>query len=321
MGTDVPVLPALVAKKLGDCQEADTAWAVMTRAKKRAQDQAEATDRRNEEECGVRPNAVLTDDCEDTTNLPDFEDDLFGVVREKSLLTRSEKRAQRRRYQPIDEPMEETKRMCSGAEEFQKLQQEDVTLESIRKAADNPALTGGGFFKKNGLVYRRWLPKGRHEVEQLVLPLKYRPEVLKLAHKTPFAGHLGQDKTVNRISQRFYWPMMFVDVRRVVKTCHECQKTAPKGRFKAPMIPLPIFSEPFRRIAMDIVRRIQAFKVYLLGRHFMVQTDQHLLKESNSRLSRWRTTLKSSIDLESRMGMRTVSRGRLHRKTNSPSFT
>ena len=34
-----------------DCQEADTAWAVMTRAKKRAQDQAEATDRRNEEEC------------------------------------------------------------------------------------------------------------------------------------------------------------------------------------------------------------------------------------------------------------------------------
>ncbi|XP_064398193.1 uncharacterized protein LOC135344837 [Halichondria panicea] len=324
MGTDVPVLPALVAKKLGDCQEADTAWAVMTRAKKRAQDQAEATDRRNEEECGVRPNAVLTGGCEDTTNLPDFEDDLFGVVREKSLLTRSEKRAQRRRYQPIDEPMEETKRMCSGAEEVQKLQQEDVTLESIRKAADNPALTGGGFFKKNGLVYRRWLPKGRprgDEVEQLVLPLKYRPEVLKLAHKTPFAGHLGRDKTVNRISQRFYWPTMFADMRRVVKTCHECQKTAPRGRFKAP---LPIFSEPFRRIAMDIVRRIQAFKVYLLGRHFMVQTALTWLHRLNSQLTRWlysRTTLKSSIDLESRMGMWTVSRGRLHRKTNSPSFT
>ncbi len=36
---------------------------------------------------------------------------------------------------------------------------------------------------------------------------------------------------------------------------------------------------------------IQAFKVYLLGRHFMVQTDHHALtwlhrlKESNSRLS------------------------------------
>ena len=137
-----------------------------------------------------------------------------------------------------------------GRKNFRNL---NKNLESIRKAADNPALTGGGFFKKNGLVYRRWLPKGRDEVEQLVLPLKYRPEVLKLAHKTPFAGHLGRDKTVNRISQRFYWPTMFADVRRVVKTCHECQKTAPRGRFKAPMIPLPIFSEPFRRIAMDIV--------------------------------------------------------------------
>ncbi len=42
------------------------------------------------------------------------------------------------------------------------------------------------------------------------------PEVLKLAHKPPFAGHLGRDKTVNRINQRFYWPTMFADVQRVV---------------------------------------------------------------------------------------------------------
>ncbi len=83
-----------------------------------------------------------------------------------------------------------------------------------------------------------------------MLLLKYRPEVLKLAHKPPFAGHLGRDKTVNWISQRFYWPTMFADVQRVVKTCDECQKT---GQVKAPMVPLPIFSEPFRRIAMDIV--------------------------------------------------------------------
>ncbi len=61
-----------------------------------------------------------------------------------------------------------------------------------------------------------------------MLPLKYRPEVLKLA---PFAGHLGRDKTVNRIVHpRFVWPTMFADVRGVVKTCEECQKTAPRGR-------------------------------------------------------------------------------------------
>ncbi len=105
---------------------------------------------------------MLTNSREDVTNLPEFDDDLFSVVREKSILTRSEKRAQCQKYQPIDKPMEETKRACSGAEEFQKLQQEDVTLEDTRKAADaHPALTGDGFFKKNGLVYRRWLPRGK----------------------------------------------------------------------------------------------------------------------------------------------------------------
>ncbi len=38
---------------------------VMTRAKKRAQDREEATDRRNKEESGVRPSKVLMDSCED----------------------------------------------------------------------------------------------------------------------------------------------------------------------------------------------------------------------------------------------------------------
>ncbi len=142
----------------------------MIRAKKRAQDLEEATDRRNEVDSGVCPNKLLTDS---VTNLMIC-----------SSLTRSEKRTQRQKY-------EEMKRACSGAEEFQKLQRENVTLEQIRKAAD---IQVSGFFKKKGLVYRRWLPRGKpkgDEVEQLVLPLKYQPEVLKLAHKRwpPGAGY------------------------------------------------------------------------------------------------------------------------------------
>ncbi len=48
---------------------------------------------------------------------------------------------------------------------------------------------------------------------------------------------------------------------------------------------------------------IQAFKVYLLGRHFVVQTDHHALtwlhrlKENNARLSRWSLALQP-YDLE-----------------------
>ena len=95
----------------------------MTRAKRELKiEKKPLTDATKRSLHGVRPNKVLTDSREVSTNLPEFDDDLFSAVREKSiLLTRSEKRAQHQKYQPIDEPMEKTKRACSGAEKYQKL--------------------------------------------------------------------------------------------------------------------------------------------------------------------------------------------------------
>ena len=116
---------------------------------------------------------------------------------------------------------------------------------------------GGGFFEQDGLLYRRWIPPGRGgedmAMEQLVLPASCRQAVLNLAHKIPFAGHMGQRKTAKRVLQRFYWPTVFKDVADVCRTCAECQKTAPGRKLRAPLVPLPIIEEPFQRIAMDIV--------------------------------------------------------------------
>lgn len=42
--------------------------------------------------------------------------------------------------------------------------------------------------------------------EQLVVPTSLRSMVLKLGHSTPWTGHLGQQKTLARVSNRFYWP-------------------------------------------------------------------------------------------------------------------
>lgn len=69
---------------------------------------------------------------------------------------------------------------------------------------------GVGFFYKDGLLFRRWVPFGRDKedmaVEQLVLPRACRGTVMGLAHSIPLAGHLGKKKTTERILQRFYWP-------------------------------------------------------------------------------------------------------------------
>lgn len=90
-------------------------------------------------------------------------------------------------------------------------------------------------------------------VEQLVLPVRCHGVVVKLAHEIPLAGHLGKDKTAKRILQRFYWPTVHKDVVEFCRSCEQCQKSTKCREPKVPLIPLPIVSEPFRRIAMDVV--------------------------------------------------------------------
>ena len=58
------------------------------------------------------------------------------------------------------------------------------------------------------------MPPGRDEelvVEQLILPPKCRRVVLELAHSIPLVGHMGKNKTAQRILQRFYWPTLYKD--------------------------------------------------------------------------------------------------------------
>ena len=88
---------------------------------------------------------------------------------------------------------------------------------------------------------------------QLVLPYKCRGFVLQLAHDVPMAGHLGTTKTRQRVSQRYYWPGVFSDVAQYVRSCEVCQRCVPRQPARVEMIPMPLVSQPFRRIAMDLV--------------------------------------------------------------------
>ncbi|XP_075771602.1 uncharacterized protein LOC142823854 [Pelodiscus sinensis] len=89
--------------------------------------------------------------------------------------------------------------------------------------------------------------------KQLVVPTRFRREVLELGHAVPWAGHLGREKTLDRVLQRFFWPGIFRAVRDFCDSCPECQRTAPARVPKAPLVPMPIVAVPFERIAMDLV--------------------------------------------------------------------
>lgn len=50
-----------------------------------------------------------------------------------------------------------------SSEEMRTLQATDTTLYAIREAAEGKCNSAGvGFFKRDGLLYRRWTPPGRN---------------------------------------------------------------------------------------------------------------------------------------------------------------
>lgn len=167
---------------------------------------------------------------------------------------------------------------------LRELQQADITLQHVRdKLVDETKKITERvcFYERGGLLYRKWASRkmwegshldGKGEIHQLVVPKVAREGLLRLAHDIPLAGHLGSEKTKDRLLRNYYWPGIFRDVARYCASCTECQKTAKRqSKNKAELIPMPVIEEPFRRIAMDMVGPLPRSKAG--NRHVLVVCD------------------------------------------------
>uniref|UniRef100_A0A803JJR6 Gypsy retrotransposon integrase-like protein 1 n=1 Tax=Xenopus tropicalis TaxID=8364 RepID=A0A803JJR6_XENTR len=91
---------------------------------------------------------------------------------------------------------------------------------------------------RNGLVYRRSPSVLDNEKWQLLLPRKYQEVVLQSLHDEH--GHLGYDKTLGLVRDRFYWPCMKQDIEDYCRSCLRCiqrktlpTKAAPLGQMES----------------------------------------------------------------------------------------
>ena len=117
------------------------------------------------------------------------------------------------------------------------------------------------YFWKQGVLMRKWRPPEVpvsdewKVVYQIVLPHKYRHDVLSLAHETPMAGHLGVNKTYRKVLNHFYWPGVHKDVKSFIRVCHTCQMVGKPNQKPpvAPLKPIPVLGEPFSHVLIDCV--------------------------------------------------------------------
>lgn len=70
-----------------------------------------------------------------------------------------------------------------------------------------------------GVLYRERTVANQEHL-QLVLPKKYHHTAMVGCHDD--VGHLGRDRTLQLLHERFYWPKMLSDVEEKLRCCERC---------------------------------------------------------------------------------------------------
>ncbi|KAL5475730.1 hypothetical protein EMCRGX_G025580 [Ephydatia muelleri] len=108
---------------------------------------------------------------------------------------------------------------------------------------------------RNGLLYHKCIDR-KHPSRvqyQLEVPPKLRSQVLKEIHEGAMGGHLGEEKTLQKLKDRFYWPGHWKSVQEWCHTCPACsQRKTPTPKNLAPLQSVTV-SSPMQMVAIDIL--------------------------------------------------------------------
>ena len=135
-------------------------------------------------------------------------------------------------------------------------------------------------FIDNGLLWHRYpgpiTPVPTDVIHQIVIPRSLRTSILKACHDENFSGHLGFNKTYDKIKRRFWWPNLYTEVRQYVLGCVPCQKRKHlRINMDGPLQP-QLISRPWERMSMD-----------LLGPLPITRSGNKYLLVCNDHFTRW----------------------------------
>lgn len=219
----------------------------------------------------------------------------------------------------VDESEHETNRDCSISDfscnidpnELLSEQEKDNTLLPLWEMADKESADSAGYYIKEAprVLMRRERPEGRDREkpwksrDQIIVPVKYRTDVMKIAHEHPTAAHQGFKKTLARLKQKFFWPGIRRDVKIHCRACGPCQRLGRGEKASiAPLKTLPIIQKPFEFISADFVgplSKTPSGNRYILNiiDHATKYVESYPLPSANSEY-----TVKAFTDLFSRHG-------------------
>ena len=126
---------------------------------------------------------------------------------------------------------------------------------------------------KGGLLWRVMENGGDNEVRQLIVPQGLRTEVLQELHSGAVGGHLGEEKTLKKLKERFYWPGHANDVKNWCRACPSCStRKTPAPKQRAPLGSLQA-GYPMQIVSVDILGPLPMTEtgnsyILVVGDHF-----------------------------------------------------
>src|ERR1700730_1192689 len=106
----------------------------------------------------------------------------------------------------------------------------------------------------------------------LVPTLKQRPGVITELHEGH--GHFGQEATYKRARTQYYWPHMYENLKKAIKTCHVCQVAEKREPKQISLWPIHT-SHLFQRFGIDYVgpltETVQGFKFLLVITEYYIR--------------------------------------------------
>ena len=102
---------------------------------------------------------------------------------------------------------------------------------------------------KHGVLYKNKRVNARTK-QLLVVPQSYRQRAMEGCHDQ--VGHLGQDRVLDLLRDRFYWPGMHADVVSYINSCPRCLRRKSQ-QDKAPLVNIET-SQPLELIHLDYLK-------------------------------------------------------------------
>jgi len=103
-----------------------------------------------------------------------------------------------------------------------KIKEEQMTdndiQEKVKESADSQ-----DWVVIDGILYKL-VPRGKTKVKLLYIPKSMVNQVLFLNHDHHTAAHLGSNKTIAKLVNKYYWPNMYKTINDYVRSCVQCSK-------------------------------------------------------------------------------------------------